>query len=280
MADAFVQVAVDGAGKRIDNDVLTVSATTVYRQRTVTASPSNALGLAEVVNAVPTTQFGSVVWTAQLPALVSGRLPVDGSGVTQPVSGSVTVSGTVTANAGSGTFTVGGTVTANQGGSWTVTVGAALPAGGNVIGAVTQSGTWNVTVNTALPAGANSIGTVVLGAGTADAGKVRFSVPTTSALTSASINASASGDNTLVAAVAAQTVRVFKLFLVANGAVNIKFKDGAATDLTAVMNLNIGGSITIDLDGEPWFLTSAGNAFVLNLSAAVQVSGRIYFTQS
>lgn len=31
------------------------------------------------------------------PALVSGRVPVDGSGVTQPVSGSVTVSGTVTA---------------------------------------------------------------------------------------------------------------------------------------------------------------------------------------
>lgn len=39
----------------------------------------------------------------------SGRLHVDGSGVTQPVSG------TVTANAGSGTFTVGGTVTANAG---------------------------------------------------------------------------------------------------------------------------------------------------------------------
>ena len=32
------------------------------------------------------------------PALVSGRVPVDGSGVTQPVSGSVTVSGTVTAS--------------------------------------------------------------------------------------------------------------------------------------------------------------------------------------
>ncbi|HUU45666.1 MAG TPA: hypothetical protein VM118_08020 [Acidobacteriota bacterium] len=36
-------------------------------------------------------------------------LPVDGSGVTQPVSG------TVTANAGTGTFTVSGTVTANVG---------------------------------------------------------------------------------------------------------------------------------------------------------------------
>ena len=34
----------------------------------------------------------------KVPALVSGRVPVDGSGVTQPVSGSVTVSGTVTAS--------------------------------------------------------------------------------------------------------------------------------------------------------------------------------------
>lgn len=34
----------------------------------------------------------------KVPALVGGRVPVDGSGVTQPVSGSVTVSGTVTAS--------------------------------------------------------------------------------------------------------------------------------------------------------------------------------------
>lgn len=64
----------------------------------------------------------------KIPSLVSGRTPVDGSGVTQPVSGTfwqatqpvsgpltdtqlratpVPVSGTVTSNAGTGTFTVG-----------------------------------------------------------------------------------------------------------------------------------------------------------------------------
>lgn len=40
-------------------------------------------------------------WTtllSRVPTLVSGRIPVDGSGVTQPISGSVTVSGTVTAS--------------------------------------------------------------------------------------------------------------------------------------------------------------------------------------
>jgi hypothetical protein len=60
----------------------------------------------------------------------SGRLHVDGSGVTQPVSGTVTVQdgggaitvdGTVTVTDGAGNLTVDGTVTANQGGApWSV----------------------------------------------------------------------------------------------------------------------------------------------------------------
>ncbi|MDJ0702793.1 MAG: hypothetical protein QNJ46_05885 [Leptolyngbyaceae cyanobacterium MO_188.B28] len=42
----------------------------------------------------------SQIITGRLPELVSGRIPVDGSGVTQPVSGAVTVSGSITANLG------------------------------------------------------------------------------------------------------------------------------------------------------------------------------------
>ena len=104
--------------------------------------------------------------------------------------------------------------------------------------------------------------------------------PATSDLTGASINAAASGDNTLVAAVGGQTVRVFKIFLTAASAVNIQFKDGAGTDLTGLITLTAGGSVVLDFDTRPWFLTSAGNAFILELSSAVQVSGRIYYTQS
>lgn len=110
--------------------------------------------------------------------------------------------------------------------------------------------------------------------------KVKFNTPTTAALSSASINAAASGNNTLVAAVAAQTVRVFRLFLVVAGTVDIIFRDGAATGFTGTMSFSKNGSMTIDFDGEPWFVTTAGNAFILNLSAAVQVSGRVYYTQS
>lgn len=51
----------------------------------------------------------------------------------------------------------------NVGNTVTVSLGSALPAGSNVIGAVTQSGTWNIgsiTTLPALPTGSNVIGGV------------------------------------------------------------------------------------------------------------------------
>ena len=43
-----------------------------------------------------------------------------------------------------GAVPVSGTVAATQSGAWSVSIGAALPTGANVIGGVTQSGTWTV----------------------------------------------------------------------------------------------------------------------------------------
>lgn len=137
-----------------------------------------------------------------------------------------------------------------------------------------------------LPAGPNNIGDVdvltlpALVASTARIGRVEFNTPTIANLTSAVVSVAASGDNTLVAGIGGQTIRIWKLLLVFNAAVNIIFKDGAATNLTGVMNMLANGSFVLDFDAEPWFLTAAANAFILNLSAAVQVSGRIYYTQS
>ena len=119
-----------------------------------------------------------------------------------------------------------------------------------------------------------------LPSGTNDIGKVRQSVPAVSAFTEAPINASSSGDNTLVSGTGGQTVRAYKLFLVVAGDVNIKFKSGAGTDLCPAMAMSAGGSMTLDFDGEPWFTTAVGDGLVLNLSAAVQVSGRLYYTKS
>lgn len=103
--------------------------------------------------------------------------------------------------------------------------------------------------------------------------------PTTAALSSAIISCAAVGDNAIVTATVGQTTRAFKLFLVVAGAVDLKFKRGA-TDLTGAMSLGAGGSITLDFDGEPWFVTGANEAFNINLSAAVQCSGLLLYEKS
>lgn len=98
-----------------------------------------------------------------------------------------------------------------------------------------------------------------------------------SPLQQASVNVAGVGDNILVAAVASKTIYVYKIFLEFADAVTAKFKSGAGTDLTGPLSKSAGGSMVLDYDGEPWFETVAGEAFVLNLSAAIQSSGRIYY---
>lgn len=109
----------------------------------------------------------------------------------------------------------------------------------------------------------------------------RPGMPTTKQLTQASVSVSASGDNTLVAATASQTTRVFRLYLVNSGSVkvDVKFKS-ATTDKTGAMTLFPGGSICLNFDGEPWFITGTNEAFILNLSAACQISGWLDYEKS
>lgn len=110
---------------------------------------------------------------------------------------------------------------------------------------------------------------------------VRFGSPTAANLSSAQISAASSGDNTLLAGTASQTIRFFKGWLVNAGAtsVNLKFRS-ATTDLHPAIPLAPGASWFFDFDGEPWFVTTVAEALVLNLSAAVQISGRFHYTKS
>src|SRR5262245_52250700 len=95
------------------------------------------------------------------------------------------------------------------------------------------------------------------------------------------INCATSGDNTIVPGTASQSIRVYAWFFVVTAAVNVKWKDGGATDLhPALPFLSQGASWEKDPMGRPWFTTQPGNALVLNLSTAVQVSGRLYYTKS
>lgn len=99
-------------------------------------------------------------------------------------------------------------------------------------------------------------------------------------LTEVSIDFNASGDNNIVAGTALQTVRLWGLFFVVAADVNIRFKDGAGSNLTGLMTMFGGGSFFLPFMTRPWFTTSAGNALILNLSGAVQVSGRAYYVKN
>lgn len=84
---------------------------------------------------------------------------------------------------------------------------------------------------------------------------------------------------TLVAGVSLQTARLYRVFLTADAATTITFKDGA-TGLTGAISLAAAGSFVLDLQSEPWFTTSAGNSLVLTQSGSAQLSGRAYYLQS
>lgn len=101
-------------------------------------------------------------------------------------------------------------------------------------------------------------------------------------MANAPVNVSTLGDNTIIAAVTGKRIRVHAYELSAAGAVTAKWKDGASTDLTGPLALAAAGASadaverTNDADGI--FQTTAGNALVLNLSAAVVVGGFIDYT--
>lgn len=101
--------------------------------------------------------------------------------------------------------------------------------------------------------------------------------PGETTLLSATIDISSSGDNTIIPGVTLQVIRVFRIFAISPSSVVVTPKDGVGgTEFTGPLTL---GSFVLDFDGESWFTCSAGNAFVLNLGTAVQVSGRVFYTQ-
>lgn len=96
---------------------------------------------------------------------------------------------------------------------------------------------------------------------------------------SLAIAASASGDNTLVSAVTGKKIRVHGYVLSASAAVNAKFRSGT-TDVTGLLYPGANGGAVAPRAFSPdgWFETVAGQALVLNLSAAVAVGGHLVYT--
>ncbi len=95
----------------------------------------------------------------------------------------------------------------------------------------------------------------------------------------AKIDFSGSGDNTIVAASSGKRVFVYRLYFILGAITDIIFKDGT-TALTGAMPFLANGFMILDPTQVPWHQTSAGAAFVINSSNAVQVSGSIGFIQA
>lgn len=96
----------------------------------------------------------------------------------------------------------------------------------------------------------------------------------------AAIDAATSGDNTLVAAIASTKVRVLSVFLVAAGAVNVRFESAASgSALSGQMNLAANGGFVLPFNPAGWFETVAGELLNLELSGAVSVDGSLTYVE-
>lgn len=107
----------------------------------------------------------------------------------------------------------------------------------------------------------------------------QFLYPRVAHLKSAAIDFAGSGNNTIVAAVASNRILIHRIWFVVGGATNLIFKDGT-TGLSGTVPLSANGGITLDTTGEPWFITTIGNALIINSSAAVQIGGMVFYTLS
>lgn len=100
-------------------------------------------------------------------------------------------------------------------------------------------------------------------------------------LTEVAINAASSGDNSLVALTAGQIIRVWAFWLKVDGAagVSLKFRSGT-TDLHPALPFNDKDGWVLGFQSRPWFTCTIAEALQMNLSAAIQVSGRLYYTKA
>jgi hypothetical protein len=106
-----------------------------------------------------------------------------------------------------------------------------------------------------------------------------MSYPELNRMVAVDINIAASGDTTLIAGVTGSPIRVYQIVLVANAAVNVIFKDGStAFNAFAIPLTAQGTNITLPYSGVAWWSTSNSNAFKINLSGSVQITGRAYYT--
>ncbi len=96
----------------------------------------------------------------------------------------------------------------------------------------------------------------------------------------AAIAVAASGDNTIVAAVAGKKIRVQSLFLVVPSDLTVAFESGASgTPLTGDMLVLAKTSLVLPFNPNGWFQTVAGVLLNLELSGATAVGGSLSYVE-
>ena len=94
------------------------------------------------------------------------------------------------------------------------------------------------------------------------------------------INATASGDTTVVAAVSGKKIRVLQMGFSVSAAVNIAWKSGASTTKIAARSFPANGGIESGDVSPGWVVeTDAGEALVINLSGTANVRGQVNYIE-
>lgn len=159
-----------------------------------------------------------------------------------------------------------------------------IPAGTNNIGDV------DVLSLPALPTGTNNIGDVdilTIAAGTTRVGgtydvggQLIDEVPTVRTVNRAFVNASATGNTSLVAAQGVGVrIRVLGIIAVSTLANNVKFQS-ATTDISALFPLAANAGFVLPETAHGWFQTAANEALNVNLSAATATGVQVIWVQA
>lgn len=108
----------------------------------------------------------------------------------------------------------------------------------------------------------------------------RVEHPTATDFTAARINQSSATPQALVAGVSLQSVRVYRIHLYAVAAVVATLTDGSGGTIFEDFPFGAGGSIVFDDSSDYLYKTTAGNGFFLSTPSAVQMYGRLWYTQA
>ena len=98
---------------------------------------------------------------------------------------------------------------------------------------------------------------------------------------SAPVTISGNGTAVLVPGSPSQSVRVYRLLLIASVACTITLQDGSAPAVALTGPLSLGAStpLILPFDTQPWFATSLGNAFTALIAGltAGTIGGVVFY---